>query len=207
MQTKKVDGITWYEALNKTRESCFLPLKGHFDHARLTTAKIDTYQLANIDRNRYSVPTKYVGEKVDVKIYPFRVKIIYKGDIIAEHDRLFSKNKDSLDPYHFLDLLMKKTRVYDDALVIKQWKLPKEFGNYHRMLQSTTKSSSKGTKEFINILKLTKSHGIETIGAILKELDKANRYSYEETLSLLGFKKDKIANKRVPKEIIESMGI
>ncbi len=207
MQTKKVDGITWYEALNDTRESCFLPLKGHFDHARLTTAKIDTYQLAHIDRNRYSVPTKYVGQKVDVKIYPFKVKIICKGNLIAEHDRLFSKNKDSLDPYHFLDLLMKKSRAYDDALVIKQWQLPKEFDNYHRMLKSTIKSPSKGTKEFINILKLTKTYGIEKIGAILKELDKANRYSHEEVLSLLRFTEDKKVDKTIPREILESMGI
>ena len=207
MQIKKVDDITWYEALNLTREDCFLPLKGHFDHAKLTTAKIDTYQLANIDRNRYSVPTRYVGEKVDVKIYPFKVEIIHKGVIIAEHDRLFSKNKDSLNPYHFLDLLMKKARAYDDALVIKQWQLPKEFDNYHRMLQATIKSKAKGTREFISILKLTKSHGIEKIGAILKELDKANRYSYEEVVSLLRFREDKIANRSIPKEVLESMGI
>lgn len=207
IQTKKVGDITWYEALNKTRENCFLPLKDHFDYAKLTTAKINTYQLACIDRNRYSVPTKYVGEKVDVKIYPFEVKIIYKGEIIAKHNRVFSKNKDSLNPYHFLDLLMKKTRAYDDALVIKQWELPKEFESYHKMLQSTVKSQSKGTREFINILKLTKTHGVKTIGEILKELDKANRYSYEEVLSILRFREDKIADRSIPKEILEAMGI
>ena len=33
MHTKKVEGKTWYEALDDTRESCFLPLKEHFDNA------------------------------------------------------------------------------------------------------------------------------------------------------------------------------
>lgn len=207
MQTKKIEGITWYEALHNTLEDCFLKLKGHFDHARLTTAKVDTYQLCHIDRNRYSVPTAYVGKRVDVKIYPFKIKIISKGNLIAEHDRLFSKNKDGLDPYHFLDLLMKKARAYDDALVIKQWKLPKEFDNYHRMLQAHTKSLPKGTREFINILKLTKLHGIEKVRIILKNLDKLNRYSYEEVLSTLRFQEDKKDNKIIPKEIIESMGL
>lgn len=207
MQKKKIEGITWYEALHNTLEDCFLKLKGHFDHARLTTAKVDTYQLCHIDRNRYSVPTAYVGKRVDVKIYPFKIKIIFKGNLIAEHDRLFSKNKDGLDPYHFLDLLMKKARAYDDALVIKQWKLPNEFDNYHRMLQAHTKSLPKGTREFINILKLTKLHGIEKIRIILKDLDKLNRYSYEEVLSTLRFQEDKKDNKIIPKEIIESMGL
>ena len=75
------------------------------------------------------------------------------------------------------------------------------------MLQATIKSKAKGTREFISILKLTKSHGIEKIGAILKELDKANRYSYEEVVSLLRFREDKIANRSIPKEVLESMGI
>lgn len=207
MQTKKINGITWYQALKESRKDKFLPFKGHYDHARLTTAKVDTYQLVHIDRNRYSVPTKYVGEKVDVKIYPFEIKIIYQGEIIAEHDRLFSKNNDSLNPYHFLDLLIKKARAFDDALVIKQWKLPKVFDNYHRMLQSTIKSKSKGTREFINILKLTKTHGVEKIGSILKELDKVNRYSYEEVLSVLRYKEDEIVKRTISKDILESMGI
>ena len=75
------------------------------------------------------------------------------------------------------------------------------------MLKSTIKSPSKGTKEFINILKLTKTYGIEKIGAILKELDKANRYSHEEVLSLLRFTEDKKVDKTIPREILESMGI
>ena len=208
IQTKKIEGgVTWHQALLDTQERCFLPLKGYFDHARLTTAKVDTYQLCHIDRNRYSVPSGYVGKRVDVKIYPFGIKIIFKDKVIAEHDRLFSKNKDSLNPYHFLDLLMKKARAYDDALVIKQWQLPKEFDNYHRMLQAHTKSLSKGTREFINILKLTKLHGTEKIRVILKELDKLNTYSYEEVLSILRIQEDKVNKRKIPKEIIESMGI
>ena len=207
MHTKKVGGKTWYEMLSDTRASCFLPLKEHFDNARLTTAKIDTYQLAHIDRNRYSVPTEYVGKRVDVKIHPFKIKIVFKGKVIAEHDRLFSKNKDSLNPYHFLDLLMKKARAYDDALVIKQWQLPKEFDNYHRMLQAHTKSLPKGTREFINILKLTKLHGIDKIKGILKELDALNKYSYEEVLSILRFQEEETIRKNIPKNILESMGL
>lgn len=207
MQTKKVDGIVWYEMLRNTSKDYFLELKGHFDHAKLAIAKINSYQLANIDRNRYSVPSKYVGKKVDVKIYPFKIKIIYKGQVISEHERLFSKNKDSLNPYDFLELLKKKTRAYDDALVIKQWELPKEYNNYHKMLQSTLQSKSKGTREFIDILKLTKSYGMDKIGSLLKELDKSNRYSYEEVLSLLRFKEDTKENKTIPKEVLKSMGI
>ena len=57
------------------------------------------------------------------------------------------------------------------------------------MLQATTKSKSKGTREFINILKLTKSNGIEKIGQLLRELDKKLIDTVmREVLSLLRFK-------------------
>lgn len=113
----------WYQALNDSLEDNFLPIKGHFDPANLVTAKVNSYQIVHVDRNRYSVPMNYVGKKVDIKVYPFEVvyvKIIYKGKLIAEHERVFSKGEDQLDPYHFLDLLMIKPRAYDDALVIKK---------------------------------------------------------------------------------------
>ena len=196
MQSKRTEGLTWQEMLLRSRENNFLPIREYYDCAKITTAKVDTYQLAHVDRNRYSVPTAFVGKKVDLKIYPFKIIISYKNTVIAEHERLFAKNKDSLNPYHFLDLLMKKSRAYDDALVIKNWHLPEIFEVYHQKLKAFTQSVPKGTKEFISILKLTQTYGVERIRKILKDLDAENRYSYEEVLSILRYQED------LPKKII-----
>lgn len=97
---------------------------------------------------------------------------------------LYSSSK-SLDPYHFLDLLQRKPRAYEDAEVIQDWKLPQIFSEYHHQLQAHRQSISKGTKEFIDILKLTKKYGIKRIEYILNDFNKANRYSYQEILSYL----------------------
>ena len=124
----------------------FLPLKERYVYARIKEAKVDTYQLIHLEKNRYSVPTNYVGKKVEIHIYPFKVKVIYKGEVIAEHERMFGKNKESLNPYHFLPLLRKKARAYEQAKVIQDWGLPQIYEKYHKMLQAHLNSDSKGTK-------------------------------------------------------------
>ena len=80
----------------------FLPFDELYHYARIKEVKIDTYQLIHLECNRYSVPTKYVSKRVQAHIYPFQIRITYNGEIIAEHDRLFGKNKENLNPYHFL---------------------------------------------------------------------------------------------------------
>lgn len=111
----------WYTRLAEETSIHFLSLKDMFDPAVIITAKVDTYQLVHIDNNKYSVPTNYVGKKVTVKKYPFKIDISFNGILIATHDRLFDKSKEYLNPYHYLDLLKKRARAFDDSVVMKQW--------------------------------------------------------------------------------------
>ncbi|MCK9267919.1 MAG: hypothetical protein M0P14_04290, partial [Alkaliphilus sp.] len=45
--------------------------------------------------------------------------------------------------------------------------------------------NSKGTREFIDILKLTEEYGLDAIGKILKKLNEMGQYSYQTVLSLI----------------------
>ena len=82
-------------------------------------------------------------------------------------------------------MLKKKARAYDQAKVISDWDLPDIYEHYHKMLQAHLKS--KGTREFIDILRLTKEHTVKVIAKILKESDDKNRYSYQDILSILRY--------------------
>lgn len=165
----------------------FLPFEEVYQYARIKDVAVDTYQLLHIDRNRYSVPTRYVGKKVQARIYPFKIIVSYRGEIIAEHDRLFGRNKEYLNPYHYLSLLQKKARAYDQAKVIQDWKLPAIYEEYHRQLKAHRQSNPKGTREFIDILKLTDNYGVGTISKIFKKLNEAGQYSYQAVLSILRY--------------------
>lgn len=108
LRTKKHKGETWEKQL---LNEDFLPLKETYEYAKIKEVKVNSYQLVNIDTNSYSVPTEYVGKKLKTNIYPFKIKLIYTGKVIAEHKRLFGRGKDSLNPYHFLKLIRKKLEL------------------------------------------------------------------------------------------------
>ena len=55
------------------------------------------------------------------------------------------------------------------------------------MLQAHRKSKSKGTREFIDILRLTKEHTVKTIANILRKMDQKNSYSYQDVLNTLRY--------------------
>jgi len=185
LRTKKINGETWEKLLLKED---FLPLTEIYEYARIKDVKVDSYQLVHIEKNLYSTPPQYVGKKLVAKIYPFKIKLLYKNQVVAEHERQFGRGKEELFPYHYLSVLRRKARAYDQAKVIQDWNLPSIYNKYHRLLQGHLKSNSKGTREFIDILKLTEEHTVKTIALILKELDNKNRYSYQDVLSVLRYK-------------------
>ena len=185
LNKNKIKENPWHTKLAEERQTHFLTMNDIFDPAVIITAKVDTYQLVHVESNRYSVPSNYVGKKVCIKKYPFSIEISFDGTLIASHDRLFGKCKEILDPYHYLDLLKKKAKAFENAIVIKQWKLPNIFYIYHEQLQAHTKSKSKGTREYISILWLTKSYGITKVKDALKIFHEKNKYSYEEVASVL----------------------
>jgi transposase len=185
LNKNKFENKLWYTRLAEETSTHFLALKDIFDPAVIIDAKVDTYQLVHVDNNRYSVPSEYVGKKVSIKKYPFKIDVSFNGTLVASHDRLFGKNKELLNPYHYLDLLKRKARAFEEAVVIKQWNLPEIFDIYHRQLQAHTKSKSKGTREYISILWLTKTYGINKVKGVLKTFHEKNKYSYEEVTSIL----------------------
>lgn len=188
--TNKVNSISWSELLAQEYQDGFLKLEDIYDPSVNVDAKVDTYQLIHIDCNRYSVPTKYVGKRLQIRLYPFNIIVCENNIVVAEHPRLFGRNKESLNPYHYLELIKRKPRAYDDAKVIQDWKLPLIFEEYHRQLKAHSQSNSKGTKEFIDILRLTELYGISYIQKVITNFHAKNQYSYEEIISFIRMDKE-----------------
>lgn len=53
-----------------------------------------------MDKNRYSVPTRYTGLRVRGHISVTQVEIFHDGQRLATHLRLFGNNKRQLNPDH-----------------------------------------------------------------------------------------------------------
>ena len=96
-----------------------LPVK-RFETASSLTARVNAFSAVRFRTNAYSVPVRYVGQKVSVKGYPEKIEVYYKGDLISTHERLMGRNQASYHLEDYLPLLLERPRAVFDAAPVKQ---------------------------------------------------------------------------------------
>ncbi len=72
--------------------------------------------------------------------------------MIAEHRRIWDKERVALQPAHYLALLEKRPGALDYALPLADWNLPECFEILRRRMENQWERG-KGTKEYIRILR------------------------------------------------------
>jgi transposase len=146
-----------------------------FSNILTTSGKADKYSTVIIDNNRYSVPTQYAYFQVKVMVHIDRVDIFYGMKKIAVHERLYGKNKWSLNPEHYLELIRQRPLSFELARPIRQWRESWP----HCLEQLLTcfcqkQGSTKGLKDFISVLMLYKDHKAYDIEHAVEQALKAN---------------------------------
>ena len=141
-----------------------------FVNVETYNGKVDKYCTVVVDRNRYSVPQRYVGLRVKAVAYVERVEIFYGKEKIAAHGRVYGKGKWQLNPFHYMDLLVRRPQAFDSARPIKQWRQRWPQALESLLSQFRDKlGHSKGTKEFVRVLMLFKDHGEGEVFEAVKE--------------------------------------
>ncbi|RYD01725.1 hypothetical protein N752_29560 [Desulforamulus aquiferis] len=127
---------------------------------RYVEAKVNTYAMVQVETNRYSVPVKYVGKRVLVRITVDRIEIVLDETLIATHQRLYGRKQEHLCLDHYLDLLLFKPRAVDNNRVLRTSTLPAVYEQYRQGLAIRT---SKANKDFIQILMLHRNHPAQLV--------------------------------------------
>lgn len=130
-----------------------------FSNVDVRSGKVDKYSTVIVDKNRYSVPTRYCGLKTQVILRIDRVDIFQGSRKIASHRRLYGNNKWQLDPLHYLELISQRPFSFEVARPIRQWR--KEWPRCLEQLLERfyqKQGQTKGTKDFITVLMLYKEH-------------------------------------------------
>ena len=123
------------------------------------SCKVDKFGTVIVDKNRYSVPTRYNGQTVSVLLGVDSVAIYLKTRKIGTHKRLYGNNKWQLDPDHYLDLLKKRPMAFNSARPIRQWRKswPESLEKFLDRL-CLSQGETKGTKDFIAVLMLYRNY-------------------------------------------------
>jgi transposase len=147
-----------------------LPLHGP-DYRACTThvAKVNPYSQVVFETNRYSVPVAYVGRQLVLRAYPFRIEVLSLEEIVATHQRSFERERDILDPLHYLDLLAQRPGAFEHALPLRQWRKtwPRDYERLREELLERL-PGGEGVREFIAILKLHQVYPAQQVAQAIR---------------------------------------
>jgi transposase len=156
------------EVLLGEDRAAFIPLPAApFDACLKRSTAADSLSLVRFDDNDYSVPVRYAHHPVVVRAYVDRVVLAHKGEVIAEHRRLWGREGVSFDPVHYLALLERKPGALDHARPLEGWALPACFAVLRRRLEA--ERDGEGTREYIRVLRLLEKHSLARLTAAVEQ--------------------------------------
>ena len=171
-----------------------LPLPGRaFDNTRAVQVRISAYQTGQVDRNRYSVPTRYVGQWLWAHVGCDRVTFHAERKVIADHARVFGNSKWKIDPLHYLDLLEQRTGAFESARPIRQWR-PQWPADYERILNQLRRrhGESRGTREFVQVLQLHQHYPAKRIEEAVTEALRCQTCSVDAVKHILMYQEQTV---------------
>ena len=140
-----------------------------FTNVQSHEGRVDKYATVTVDKNRYSVPTRYVGFRIKVLLHVDRVEIFSGGKNLAAHERLYGNNKWSLDPDHYLELIAQRPMAFNSARPIRQWRESWP-DSLHLLLEHFCRAQgeTKGIKDFISVLMFYRDYRADEVEAAVE---------------------------------------
>ena len=106
--------------LNRGRRSRFdeelkviqrLPLV-RLEAVKLLVARVDCGSLIHVDRNAYSVNSRLIGQKVEVRLYVQHLEVWYGQKKVEELPRIRGRNQHRVNYRHVIDWLLRKPGAF-----------------------------------------------------------------------------------------------
>jgi hypothetical protein len=102
-----------------------------FDTALTLTPRIDRYAQIMVRCNQYSVPARFIGHRLRVKLSTSAVTVYDRIKVVARHQRAIGKGAKILDLDHYLEILYRKPGALPGATALSQARAAKKFTAEH----------------------------------------------------------------------------
>ena len=137
-----------------------------FSNVQTSGGRADKYATVIVDKNRYSVPSRYAGFRVKALHHADRLEIFIGAKRVATHERSYGNNKWILDPDHYLELIEQRPMAFNSARPIRQWRKswPQALNTLlERFCRG--QGETKGIKDFIAVLMFYRDYAAGEIEA------------------------------------------
>ena len=147
-----------------------IPLPPHrFDPCISQAVRIDKYQTATFQHNRYSVPKWAAFTDATVKAYTDRIEIVQNEKVLAHHARSYGRDQWIVDPLHYVAALSARPHALDHSNVFRDWQLPAVFGELRHRLQREHGANA-GIRQYIRVLQLLGEHSAQRLAEAIRRL-------------------------------------
>jgi hypothetical protein len=132
------------------------PLPGEpFDPARLLQARVDSRARVCVRQNYYSVPARYAGRRLPVRLSATAVEVLDGPQVVAQHDRAAGKYAEILVLDHYLEVLRRKPGALPGASALAQARAAGTFTAAHQRYWDAARrqhGDAAGTRALIEVL-------------------------------------------------------
>jgi hypothetical protein len=126
-----------------------------FDAARLLEARADSRARVCVRQNYYSVPARYAGRRLPVRLAATAVEVLDGGTVVARHERAAGKHAEVLTLDHYLEILRRKPGALPGATALAQAKASGTFTTAHQQYWDAARrdrGDAAGTRALIEVL-------------------------------------------------------
>lgn len=164
--------------------------------ATVTQARVGKGSTVRIKKVAYSVPSRLIGEEVELRLSGAHVEIWYQGHKVEEYPRLSGAHKARIDYRHVIDWLVRKPGAFENYRYKDEMYPTSIFRAAYDALKET--NPQRYVKDYLEILKAASQNGEARVGQILKDLINKGTLSLKSVLEVLA-----LPEKIVPIESVE----
>jgi hypothetical protein len=128
-----------------------------FDTTLTLTPRVDRYAQIMVRCCQYSVPARFIGHRVRVKLSSTTVRVFDRDTLVAQHERAVGKGVQVLELDHYLEILLRKPGALPDATALVQARAAGVFTSEHEAFWVAARKQlgdSAGTRALIEVLLL-----------------------------------------------------
>ena len=130
--------------------------------------RVDSGSLIHVDRNVYSVPSRLVGEKVEVRLYVEHVEVWYAQQEVERFPRLRGRKKHAVNYRHIIDWLVRKPGAFENYRYREDLFPTSRFRMAYDALRDA--QPERGHKEYLGILYLAARQSETAVDDALRTL-------------------------------------
>lgn len=160
-----------------------LPLPAHpYDVATISLVRASSQFRVALDSNHYSVPARFAGQRLTMRVYPDRLCFYYEENLVARHSRSYERGRDFEDPDHPRELVTQRKNARDQHLFRRFMALSPSSPDYYRELDKRHLNSGHHVRK---IVALAEIHGDEAVACAIADAMKLHAVGSDYIANIL----------------------